>query len=596
MYLINVHTLRLEEFPGEEGLGYAILSHRWEDGGEVTYQDMDSGRAENKPGFTKIKQCCEQAKRDGLRYAWIDNCCINKKSSAELSEAINSMYRWYEKAKVCYAFLSDVEFPSSSYDPDDPSSSDWLSSASPELLSSFRNSVWFTRGWTLQELLAPPRVNFYDRSWAFIGSKDYLRSVIAEVTNIKTYVLNGSKSVFDCSIAERMSWAAYRITTRVEDRAYSLLGLFNVNMPLLYGEGEKAFTRLQEEIIRHSNDQSIFAWTISTPYERKHYGLLAPSPEYFFDAMDIRPDTSKNVQSLYTVTNKGLSINFELAPWAADTYLAVLECVKLRPSTQAREMQYLGIFLRRLAHDDQYVRVSSGNCSIFFFNNLGCKELQLVRKVTVHVKQDHAFRDVFSIVAPRKLTPRFLLDTAWHRIYGYRLKISWANDSMGKFPYDFIEVPSDSCWDPETRTMRMREGGSGTVGFINLEGLDSDLRKIELAFDFNHAPVLFISGESGREPLAIESSDCLVNDEEIADISDSGSSCGHIEVSQSNWIIRGSRVDGFRATFSSSSRARGSMLRIQVCRDLFHDAMVWQLRIDGIVPPRPSATSPGTFM
>ncbi|KAI1362638.1 HET-domain-containing protein [Xylaria arbuscula] len=506
------------------------------------------------------------------------------------------MYRWYQKAKVCYAFLSDVEFPSSSYDPDDPPSSDWLSSASPELLSSFRNSLWFTRGWTLQELLAPRSVNFYDRSWVFIGSKDYLRSVIAEVTKIKKYVLNGSKSVFDCPIAERMLWAAHRKTTRVEDRAYSLLGLFNVNMPMLYGEGEKAFTRLQEEIIRHSNDQSIFAWTIPTPYERKHYGLLAPSPEYFFDAMDIRPDLSKNIQSVYTVTNKGLSINLELMPWAADTYLAVLECVKLWPYIPKKEVRNLGIFLRRLAHDDQYVRVSDGDCSMILFNNVARKGPQLVRNVTVHVKQDHVFKEISPIAAAKQLIPRRLLDTVWRRIYGYRLEISWANHSMGQFPYDSIEVPSSTFWGPETRTMRMKDGGDGTVGFINLEDLDVDLRKIKLAFDFEHAPLLSISGKSGSARLAIESSDCLVNDEKLADISDSGSSCGYIEVSQSNWIIRGSRVDGFRAAFSSSSRAKGSLLMIQVCRDLFQDAMVWRLQIDGIVPPRTSAPSPGTSM
>ncbi|KAF2968996.1 hypothetical protein GQX73_g4567 [Xylaria multiplex] len=270
MRLINTQTLDLEEFQNEHGLRYAILSHRWEEC-EVTLQDIESGQARSKLGFAKIEQCCKQARKDGWRYVWADTCCIDKKSSAELSEAINSMYRWYQRASLCYAFLSDVH--------DAPESA--------EFDSSFRESLWFTRGWTLQELLAPPDVHFYNHSWQPIGTKESLEHLITELTGIDGEVLTHKAAVFSCPIAKRMSWAADRKTTRVEDRAYSLLGLFDINMPMLYGEGEKAFIRLQEEIIRHSDDHSIFAWSL--PSLGEYPGLLAPSPDAFATCTDITP-------------------------------------------------------------------------------------------------------------------------------------------------------------------------------------------------------------------------------------------------------------------------------------------------------------------
>lgn len=190
---------------------------------------------------------CVVARRDGFRYIWIDSCCIDKTSSSELSEAINSMFNWYRDAQLCYAFLADVPSESGS---DDPRAHG----------SRFRRSRWFTRGWTLQELVAPRWVLFLSDQWTLLGTKDTLAGVIEAVTRIDTGVLKHEKSLDSASVAQRMSWAATRQTTRVEDQAYSLLGIFGINMPTLYGEGEQAFRRLQEEILRKIPDQTMFAW------------------------------------------------------------------------------------------------------------------------------------------------------------------------------------------------------------------------------------------------------------------------------------------------------------------------------------------------
>ncbi|OCK96314.1 HET-domain-containing protein, partial [Cenococcum geophilum 1.58] len=242
MRLLNSRTLQLEEFIGDANVPpYAILSHTWGEE-EVTLRDMIStaGSLKEKKGFKKIQNCCSQALADGLHWAWVDTCCIDKTSSAELSEAINSMFRWYSRSKVCYAYLTDV--PYDGFD------------------DSLPKSRWFTRGWTLQELLAPSSVVYYSAEWTRIGDNEDLISVLRNVTRIDEGILSRTKGLDWISVAEKMSWAATRETTRVEDMAYCLLGIFDVNMPLLYGEGERAFQRLQEEILRNSQDQSLFAW------------------------------------------------------------------------------------------------------------------------------------------------------------------------------------------------------------------------------------------------------------------------------------------------------------------------------------------------
>ncbi|KAI6095833.1 heterokaryon incompatibility protein-domain-containing protein, partial [Pisolithus croceorrhizus] len=242
--------------PDDEVTRYAILSHRW--GDEVDYKEMTrlmkmEERKRNdvrqRAGYQKIIESCKQAKRDGYEWLWIDTCCIDKRSSSKLSEAINSMYRWYQNAQVCYAYLDDVDetvFPTKQADSKVAKSDGW--------------PVWFGRGWTLQELIAPKEVKFFNKDWVHIGNKRRLAPKLENITGIPREVLSDGLGAVRLSVAQIMSWAANRETTRMEDRAYSLMGLFGVNMPMLYGEGKKAFQRLQLEIIRTSTDHSIFAW------------------------------------------------------------------------------------------------------------------------------------------------------------------------------------------------------------------------------------------------------------------------------------------------------------------------------------------------
>ncbi|PVH67854.1 HET-domain-containing protein, partial [Cadophora sp. DSE1049] len=310
MRLINTETMLIEEFFGSDIPPYAILSHCWGDE-EVGFQDIGRPRWQRMYGFIKIKYTCQQAKVDGFGYAWIDTCCIDKSSSAELSEAINSMYSWYSEATVCYVYLQDV-IPSDSTE---------------KSVRQLQDSRWFTRGWTLQELLASQTVKFYDSSWNIIGTKNRLHRQLSQITQIPEIILQYRTHLKSVGVAQRMSWAANRLTTRVEDMAYCLLGLFDVNMPLLYGEGDRAFIRLQEEILKVSDDQSLFAWVSPKvpPKVPPNYGVLARSPTAFQYARDIVPIPSKHETHLYSMTNKGLSIQLPML-FRGDEVIGLLDC------------------------------------------------------------------------------------------------------------------------------------------------------------------------------------------------------------------------------------------------------------------------------
>ncbi|KAL0938093.1 HET domain-containing protein [Colletotrichum truncatum] len=308
MKLLNCMSLEIEEFFGSFiPEKYAILSHMWEDG-EASFQDFGNIKAKaTKPGWAKIKQTCSLARQQGFSYVWIDTCCIDKTNSAELTEAINSMFNWYARSTVCYAFLSDISAKDEKRD--------------------LRESRWFTRGWTLQELIAPPRVLFYDKDWRAIGTRQGLSEVISKRTGISKTILEHSETdkyeiedlLSEVLVAHRMSWAAGRTTTREEDLAYCLLGIFNVNMPLLYGEGSKAFTRLQEEIIKESDDLSLFAWGCTEPKpqdqssEQVYFGILARSPDDFANEGSLEEHFGgSTVDAEYSMTNKGLRIKAPL--------------------------------------------------------------------------------------------------------------------------------------------------------------------------------------------------------------------------------------------------------------------------------------------
>ena len=318
------------EFCDDEVTEYAILSHRWIEQ-EVDYREIvklakmdEEERTEirQRDGYRKILQSCEQAKKDGFKWLWVDTCCIDKRSSAELSEAINSMYRWYENSGICYAYLHDVprsSFPTARNDERYPKSNGW-----PE---------WFSRGWTLQEMIAPRNIQFFNKDWHPIGDKRTLSPILEDITQVPQHILKEGLSSHRPCVAQIMSWAADRTTTRVEDRAYSLMGLLDVNMPMLYGEGRKAFHRLQLEIIRTSNDQSIFAWDCDSMHVRTG-SILADDPNFFRDCgkMELMngdkfleslkgdipkaelPSTLDGPLGTFLITNRGIQIWLFLCP------------------------------------------------------------------------------------------------------------------------------------------------------------------------------------------------------------------------------------------------------------------------------------------
>lgn len=281
--------LALRTFSGTDIPRYAILSHRWTDD-EVLFKDVEDGTSADRRGYLKLRGAISQARAEGFAYLWDDTCCIDKSSSAELSEAINSMWVWYREAAVCYAYLDDV----------------LSTSEDAEFEAHFNSSAWFTRGWTLQELIAPRQVSFYNKAWTFIGTRQTLQRLVTGITGIDDEYLNHARPLSAASVAKRMSWAAHRRTTRLEDIAYCLMGLFSVNMPMLYGEGSRAFHRLQEEIIKISDDESIFAWMDPEAKADTLHGLLADSPLQFRNSGAIGPVSTAR-KPLQT-TNLGLNI------------------------------------------------------------------------------------------------------------------------------------------------------------------------------------------------------------------------------------------------------------------------------------------------
>jgi hypothetical protein len=233
------------DFVGDDPIPpYAILSHTWKDGHEVTFQDFMDGTIPSNTGYEKILFCGQQAERDGLRHFWVDTCCINKSNHVELQDAINSMFRWYQDATRCYVYLSDVSTVKRKAN-DESSKCTWE--------RAFQESKWFTRGWTLQELLAPRSVVFFSREGKQLGDKVALERQIHEITAVPVQALRGTP-LHEFSVEERLSWTKGRRTTRKEDKAYSLLGIFGINMLPNYGEGEEnAFSRLQRKIGKLSN-------------------------------------------------------------------------------------------------------------------------------------------------------------------------------------------------------------------------------------------------------------------------------------------------------------------------------------------------------
>ncbi|KAK3693444.1 heterokaryon incompatibility protein-domain-containing protein [Podospora appendiculata] len=364
MRLLNVTTLEVQEFYGANTPQYAILSHTWGNE-EITLPEIEAiskrlreqqkqSMALHKAGYAKILSVCKQAARDGLQYVWVDTCCIDKTSGPEISEAINSMFAWYQQAMVCYVYMEDVLYQD-------------YKQGYRTWEHDFVRSRWFTRGWTLQELLAPERLVFFSREWERLGTKSELSKLLEKTTKIDEQVLLDPRFLSRTCISQRMSWAANRKTTRPEDTAYSLMGIFSVNMPPLYGEGaENAFVRLQEAILNTSDDHTIFAWGLlkqDTSALAIHYdkleeldydemigmtGILAKSPSDFTGVGRVVPATSTlSEDAAYKMTNKGLKIKLKLVPTnfghltTQKFYLGVLNC----QSSEEQPPSRLGMLL-----------------------------------------------------------------------------------------------------------------------------------------------------------------------------------------------------------------------------------------------------------
>lgn len=316
MRLINTSTLQLEDFLGDEVPSYAILSHTWTKE-EVTLQEWQKSKwaTRSKAGYKKVRAACAVAKAQNHKWLWADTVCIDKTSSADLSEAINSMYAWYRESAECFAYLVDV---------------DTRVLVGNQVQADVTKSRWFTRGWTVQELLAPSHLTFYDKQWKRLGTKEHYSEAIEAKTGIDSeFMVLHDDDRHGIPVFQRMTWFAGRKTTRIEDVAYCMLGVFDINMPLLYGEGRKAFMRLQHEILRKQNDHTIFAWVNSRPFLTR--GVLATSPEAFADFRDLMVANLQNFWSRkapYHMTNIGISIRLPLLRTARDLigFLEVKAC------------------------------------------------------------------------------------------------------------------------------------------------------------------------------------------------------------------------------------------------------------------------------
>ncbi|KAI0530430.1 heterokaryon incompatibility protein-domain-containing protein [Xylaria digitata] len=342
MWLIETSTLKLEFFTEAKKGSYAILSHTWEEE-EVSIEQLRNlsqawlENAQHRKRLIKIIKTCEVASQHGLSYAWVDTCCIDKSSSAELLEAINSMFRYYRDAAFCISFISDL------------SDSSYASDLNAHFESQFPHCRWLTRGWTLQELIAPPELFFNDSTWSLRGSKNDWKPLLSKETGVDEAILGSLDGLRHVPVARRMSWVSKRQTTRIEDMAYCLLGIFDVNMPLIYGEGQKAFVRLQEEIAKESCDLSLFAWQ-QLDLSQNYRGILARSPAEFSNCRGIKHQIKNAVvPTEFTLTNRGLRIETALVKVpAASEHLILNIGFSFRDDWHTRTSRgWIGIYLAK---------------------------------------------------------------------------------------------------------------------------------------------------------------------------------------------------------------------------------------------------------
>lgn len=591
MWLVNTLTLELEQVPShgpEEVEGdssdvvrpaYAILSHRWRSD-ELTFQDMRNHTdRESKAGWLKLNLCCTQARDDGIGYAWVDTCCINKESDAELTEAINSMYRWYRDAEVCYLYMDDIGQSS---------------------MTTFDDASVWTRGWCLQELIAPRRLVCFDYDWAEIGSREELKHEISLITTIDLDLLSGSRRLESYSIAERMSWAARRKTTRPEDRAYSLIGLFGVSMPMIYGEGaERSFLRLQSEIMKDTDDHSIFAWPGTV--HPSHCSLLARSPLAFAGCSNIWSISTRHGRKPFSITNRGVSITLRMTPWDADTYLAVLNCGT--PDYLSYEEGSVGIFLRRLYEEDSYIRISVQDEDVV--HNVR-KRIGSAKDASLFAHPDFRFKETLVNVPQARLSPRQMLFYQ-RKVYGFRLAESlFGQTSDGRKSCEIM--PGHGCEYIEAERMVVKHTGTpmrGPLLTIYIHDETRRIRRARIFMDDSFNPICFLA-----EATAIRRQERqdLVRSEGVVDSEGETSQRQHFEsrtladthgwntftrsgnqlmvrpstLRQGLWQIRGDRIDGLNAVLLFvPNRTQERYARITILEKESDRGLVWEIEIDG---------------
>ena len=367
------------------------------------------------------------------------------------------MYAWYQRSSICIVYLEDVP------------------------TKSLIDSEWFDRGWTLQELIGPATANFYDRDWNLIGTKSSLSTELSSKTRIPSAILSHAASLSTCSIAQRMSWAAHRSTTRIEDRAYSLLGIFGVHMHQIYGEREAAFLRLQRAIIQQSKDESIFAWSFGEKDDKPSYtGLFGPSPSSFSDCSDVI--MTRGSQG-FSEKNGELEITLETFPYSMETYGAILNCTR-----KGNPEERFAILISTLSMENEYIREKK--------KALGGKllimpsRLEFLRKRLIRV-------DFRPSEAPL------------NQAYGFWLRtIS---------PPDYTELQRETLSrspQPSEDIICLKEGETGTAGIIHLRPKPelyrrwSTIRWMRFGFDGDFNPVLYICNRTRHDSLGNEDIDC----------------------------------------------------------------------------------------
>lgn len=477
MRLLRTDTengIRLESFDDPSRIPpYAILSHRWRDN-EVLYMDILAQGPKEGERYAKIKGVCAVALKDGYNYVWIDTCCIDQKSSAELSESINSMFMWYRESATCYAYLYDV-FETHGVESEN---------------SAFRKSEWFNRGWTLQELIAPRNVIFLTKDWEIIGCKHDLAGPIEDITRIEYGIICCLVPLGDICVAKKMSWAANRQTTKVEDRAYSLLGIFGINMTTIYGEGKNAFIRLQHEIMNQSIDHSIFAWdsrpTHGNNDPNAQCGLLAPSPDQFANSASIVSTPYslfshewdiKSFAAEFQKTNAGIRIELPLfsAPQQR-RYVAAIACKAADPSGSSTDRHTVGVILVEYA-DGRYARLRSAT--------LVNADSLANQGVEPKVQRLYADDDTRASTYGDKITTVSKMELGAYTPREFEILANARSMKLFRDQYGYTFVENDSSVDPPASiTLRNSTSSSGEDDMLVWGPYPTGLRSLDVKLQF----------------------------------------------------------------------------------------------------------------